>query len=195
MMVYFMLCLKNNKILFGLLAIFLFVNNAFAIEEDNSIKIYNLNLNKGKVNYLMSCNLEFIFTDEVNKAIKKGIPFIFQVNVRIVEERNFWIDKLVHKAQGVFKLKYKSLRQVYEVVDIHDQKIEFDNISGALKYLSNIKNWALSLSIPNDQGEYKLILNVKLDRKKLPKPLQVDFFSQSWNIESSLIEYPLGILI
>ena len=51
----------------------------------------------------------------------------------------------------------------------------------------------LELAI-DDNGDFELWLNVSLDRKKLPKPLQVNYFDSTWNISSEKGIHKLGKL-
>ena len=193
-MVYFMRYLKKNRALFFLFCCLLFSGFLFSEEKNNDIKISNFNFIKTGKLYLVSFNQEFFFTDKIMEAIKKGIPFAFNIEIKVIRKFNFFWDQNIAKDDGEFEISYKSLRKVYIVKDINDERKEFRDITEALKYLSHIHKWSVELEIPDNQKDYFLILQIKLNRKKLPKPLQVDFFGKSWNIESDVFEYPLGIL-
>ena len=78
------------------------------------------------------------------------------------------------------------------VSDMNDQKSYFSNIDDAIKKLSYIEKWDIGASI--DLKEGTLELKTKLDKKYLPKALQINFNDKSWDVESELTKYEIGEL-
>jgi hypothetical protein len=52
----------------------------------------------------------------------------------------------------------------------------------------------LEFSFVDKHMDYELWLNVSLERKKLPKPLQVNYFDRTWNMNSEKSIHKLGKL-
>ena len=52
----------------------------------------------------------------------------------------------------------------------------------------------LKFSFIDKNKNYELWLNVSLERKKLPKPLQVNYFDTTWNIKSEKSIHKIGKL-
>ena len=67
---------------------------------------------------------------------------------------------------------------------------EFKNMDDAIKKMLKIEN--LEVSFIDKNLNYELWLNVTLERKKLPKPLQVNFFDSTWNIKSKKTTLKIG---
>ena len=57
-----------------------------------------------------------------------------------------------------------------------------------------LKIEGLEFSFVDDGMDYELWVNVSLDRKKLPKPLQVNFINKTWSISSGNSMHKIGTL-
>ena len=78
------------------------------------------------------------------------------------------------------------------VSDMNDQKSYFSSIDDALKKLSYIEKWDIGPSIELKEGT--LELKTKLDKRYLPKALQINFNDKSWDVESKIKKYEIGKL-
>ena len=110
----------------------------------------------------------------------------------MLKRNNFWFDQKIQNFENSFSIKYKTLKQVYEIKDINNKKKEFIDLGEAIKSLNKVKDLYLNITTSANIEDHYIVIKVKLDKKKLPKPLQVNFFDKSWNIESRKYEYWLG---
>jgi hypothetical protein len=192
MMVYFMHCLKNNNNLYAAMVFFLFSANLNAFEEEKSIEIKDFYFEKKEDSISIGFIQKITLSETIKSAINKGIPFDFKVVCKVLKRNNFWFDQKIQNFENSFSIKYKTLKQVYEIKDINNKKKEFNDLGEAIKTLNKVKDLDLNITTSPHIEDHYIVIKVKLDKKKLPKPLQVNFFDKSWNIESRKYEYWLG---
>jgi hypothetical protein len=194
MMAYFMHYLKSNKNLYAVLIIFILTGNLNAFEGEKNIEIKNFNFEKNENSYSIGFVQKIKLTNTIKSAINKGIPFDFKIVCKVFIKNNFWFDKKIQQVELFYRIKYKALKQVFEVHDIYGKKKEFNSLDEAIKSLNIVKDWDLNFKNKYNTYKYYVVLKIKLDKKKLPKPLQVNFFDKSWNIESRKYEYLLELV-
>tara|TARA_B110000285_G_C15071404_1_gene588193 strand:- start:642 stop:1217 length:576 start_codon:yes stop_codon:yes gene_type:complete len=188
---YFMHYLKkNSNKLVVIICIVLFSINAYSMEQEIEINDIKLDFEAG--HYLLSYSQSISLLSEAREALSKGIPFYFLVTAKIYQKNKYGFSNLIQSKEFYFQLKYKSLLKKYMVSDMNDQKSYFNNIDDALKKLSYIKKWNIGPSIYLKEGT--LELKAKLDKKYLPKALQINFNEKSWDVESEIKRYQIGQL-
>ena len=150
------------------------------------------NINKYKMpDYLISFNQEINFDYLIINAIDKGIPLVFKVLLRVAETNEIWPTKIIKKEIRYYQIEYKALREVYKTIDINGETHEYQNILDAFEKLSKVEGFRFTAA---NNKNYELWLNVSLDKKKLPKPLQVNYFDTTWNMSSEKKIHKLGKL-
>tara|TARA_B110000008_G_C16865804_1_gene522627 strand:- start:521 stop:1096 length:576 start_codon:yes stop_codon:yes gene_type:complete len=190
MMDYFMHYLKKISNKLALIYIVLFSIYAYSMEQIIETKDISLDYKQG--HYFLSYYQSISLLSEARDALSKGIPFHFLVTAKISQKNKYGFNRLILLKKYHFELKYKSLLQKYMVSDMNDQKSYFSNIDDAIKKLSYIEKWDIGPSI--DLKEGTLELKTKLDKKYLPKALQINFNDKSWDVESELTKYEIGEL-
>ncbi len=191
MMAYFMHYLKSNIYIYAVLIIFLFSGNINGFEGEKSIEIKDFSFKKNENSYSIEFVQKIKLSKKIKSAINKGIPFNFKIVCKVFSKNNFWFDEKIQQVELFYRIKYKALKKVYEVHGVYDKKKEFNALEEAIKSLNIVKDWNLNLKNKSNVYKYYIVLQVKLDKKKLPKPLQVNFFDKSWSIESRKYEYLL----
>ena len=190
MMVYFMHYLKKISNILTLTCMFLFSINAYSFEQ--RIETNNIELDFEGGSYFLSYSQSIFLLPEAREALSKGIPFNFLVTAKILQKNKYGFSNLILSNKFYFQLKYKSLLQKYMVSDMNDQKSYFSNIDDALKKLSYIEKWNIGPSTDLKNGT--LELKTKLDKKNLPKALQINFNDKTWDVESEIKKYEIGKL-
>ena len=184
MTAYFMHFFKKIKIIVISVAILLLVAmaNKFTLSEDNKILIKDVVISKNNNLYNVSFNQEIKLDYLIKEAIDKGIPLVFKLTLKIVKLNNISLDNTIKKEVRYYQIKYKALRKIYRIIDINEEKYEYKNLDQAIQKMQKVES--LEFSFVDDEMNYELWLNVSLDRKKLPKPLQVNFFNKTWSMSS-----------
>ena len=135
-------------------------------------------------------NSDVISSDSFRVLLGLNILFICSLIVLI----GFQIVRLlqsVKKEIRYYQIEYKALREVYKTIDINGETHEYQNILDAFEKLSKVEGFRFTAA---NNKNYELWLNVSLDKKKLPKPLQVNYFDTTWNMSSEKKIHKLGKL-
>ena len=185
MMVYFMHFFKKFSVILIVVSISLLIIDRFSYSEENEILIKDVVINDKENLKYINFNQEISLDHLITKAINKGIPLVFKVTVKIVEIKDIWLTKTVLKKVGYYQIEYKALRKVYKIKDINGNKYEYRFIDEAIQKISKVEDLEFSFINKNKNKNYELWLNVNLERKKLPKPLQVNYFDRTWNVKSN----------
>ena len=161
----------------------LLITDSLHDTEENEILIKDVVINSTEGLKKINFNQEINFNPIVMKAIDRGIPLSFKVTLRVVEISDIWPNKTRLNKVGYYQIEYKSLRKVYKIRDINGNSYEYKYIDEAVQKILKVENFEFTFI--NDYENYELWLNVALDRKKLPKPLQVNYFDTTWYITSN----------
>ena len=178
----------SNKL--AIICMVFFSIHAYSI--DQKIETNNIKLDFEGGYYFLSYSQSISLLSEAREALSKGIPFHFQVIVKIYQKNKYGFSNVILYKEFYFQLKYKSLLKKYMVSDMNNQKSYFSNIDDALKKLSYIEKWNIGPSINLKEGT--LELKTKLDKKYLPKALQINFNDKAWDVKSVLTKYEIGKL-
>jgi hypothetical protein len=100
----------------------------------------------------------------------------------VVQLNEIFPTKIIKKQVMYYQIEYKTLRKIYRIVDINEQKHEYKTMEEAIQKMLKIEG--LEFTFVDDGMNYELWINVSLERKKLPKPLQVNFINKTWSISS-----------
>ena len=174
-----------KKISIIIIVVSLVIIDRLPDSEDNEILIKDVVIDNSKDIKIIEFNQEINFDSLILKAIKKGIPLVFKVTLKVVEVNDIWPTKTIIKKIGYYQIEYKALRKVYKIKDVNGNKYEYRFIDEAIQKISKVEDLEFSFINKNKNKNYELWLNVNLERKKLPKPLQVNYFDRTWNVKSN----------
>ena len=187
----FMHCLKKIKlsIFFSFWMILFFSSSTIA--ADNSLAIKNAEINSQFEAYFLNADFDLSFNDDLDEAIRKGIPINFIIEFELKKPRKYWFDEEVAKKTKEILLTYHALSKQFILSESENHLIAFDNLTQAKNELKRIKNWRIfDKSQIDDTDKYSAYLQVKLDQTKLPKQLQADITSnQEWQLASKQFQW------
>ena len=187
----FMHCLKKIKlsIFFSLWMALFFPSSIIA--ADNSLIIKTAEINSQFEAYFLNADFDLSFNDDLDEAIRKGIPINFVIEFELKKPRKYWFDEEVTKKTKEILLSYHALSKQFILAESENRLIAFDNLTQAKNELKRIKNWRIfDKSQIDDTEKYSAYLLVKLDQTKLPKQLQADITSnQEWQLASKQFQW------
>ena len=187
----FMHCLKKIKlsIFFSFWMILFFSSSTIA--SDNSLIIKTAEINSQFEAYFLNADFDLSFNDDLDEAIKKGIPINFIIEFELKKPRKYWFDEEVTKKTKEILLTYHALSKQFTLTESENRLIAFDNLTQAKNELKKIKNWRIfDKSQIDDTEKYSAYLQVKLDQTKLPKQLQADITTnQEWQLASKQFQW------
>ena len=187
----FMHCLKKIKLsIFFSFWMILFLSSS-TIASDNSLIIKTAEINSQFEAYFLNADFDLSFNDDLDEAIKKGIPINFIIEFELKKPRKYWFDEEVAKKTKEILLSYHALSKQFILAESENRLIAFDNLTQAKNELKRIKNWRIfDKSQIDDTEKYSAYLLVKLDQTKLPKQLQADITSnQEWQLASKQFQW------
>ncbi len=187
----FMHCLKKIKLsIFFSFWMTLFFSSS-TIASDNSLIIKTAEINSQFEAYFLNADFDLSFNDDLDEAIKKGIPVNFIIEFELKKPRKYWFEEEVTKKTKEILLTYHALSKQFTLTESENRLIAFDNLTQAKNELKKIKNWRIfDKSQIDDTEKYSAYLQVKLDQTKLPKQLQADITSnQEWQLASKQFQW------
>ena len=191
MMDSFMYCLKKIKfsIFFSFLMGLFLCSSIFA--ADNNLTIKNAEINSQFEAYFLNADFDLSFSEDLDEAIRKGIPINFIVEFELKKPRKYWFDEEVAKKSKEILLSYHALSRQFILTESDNRLIAFDNLTQVKNELKKIKNWRIfDKSQIDDTDKYLAYLQVKLDQTKLPKQLQADITTnQEWQLTSKQFQW------
>ena len=187
----FMYYLKKIKfsIFFSLLMSLFLCPSIFA--ADNNLTIKNAEINSQFEAYFLNADFDLSFSEDLDEAIRKGIPINFIIEFELKKPRKYWFEEEVAKKSKEILLSYHALSRQFILTESDNRLIAFDNLTQAKNELKKIKNWRVfDKSQIDDTDKYLAYLQVKLDQTKLPKQLQVDITTnQEWQLTSKQFQW------
>ncbi|MDC6484788.1 DUF4390 domain-containing protein [Methylophilaceae bacterium] len=183
---------KINIIVIVIVILSIAITNTFTFSDKKKILIKDVLINKNIDSYFVSFDQEIHLDYLIIEAVDKGIPLVFKIVLKVVETNEVWPTKTIKREVMYYQIKYKALRKIYNVVDLYGKSYEYKNMDEAIKKMLKVEN--LKFSFIDKNKNYELWLNVSLERKKLPKPLQVNYFDTTWNIKSEKSIHKIGKL-
>lgn len=147
---------------------------------------------------LLSANVHFQLTEQVEDALLKGIPMFFVAEAELLRERWYWSDQRVASDARHMRLAYQPLTRRWRL-NVGARPIgnigqglalpqTFDSLGEALASVQRLSRWRIAslASMPGDASSYMLRFRFALDVSQLPRPFQIGAVGQSeWNISAS----------
>ena len=174
------------------ISLLLVIGNTFTLSNERKIIINDVVISKNSDLYNLSFNQEVKLDYLIREAINKGIPLVFKLTLKVVKLNDIFPAKIIKKEVRYYEIEYKTLRKIYRIIDINEQRHEYKKMDEAIQKMLKIEG--LEFSFVDEGMDYELWVNVSLERKKLPKPLQVNFFNQTWSINSGDSIHKIGTL-
>ena len=189
---YFMYYLKKNNLHLLLFFIFIFNLSLTFANINNQISISQIKLENNQENILIDLKQSSQLPPKIIELLERGIPIAFNLKIDLIKEEKYWFDKVLNQNNFIYQIKYFSLRKVFEVIDINGNKKIFEDEQEAISNLLSDKE--IIIKKYSHLNDTKLKIWVELDKKKLPKAIQVDIFNKSWDVGSNIIIFDMNKL-
>ena len=192
MMDYFMHYFRKNNL--RLLLFFIFISNLslpFA-NINNQISISQIKLVNNQENIVIDLKQSSQLPPKIIELLERGIPIAFNLKIDLIKEEKYWFDKVLNQNNFVYQIKYFSLRKIFEVIDINGNKKIFEDEQEAINNLLSDKE--IIIKKYSHLNNTKLKIWVELDKKRLPKAIQVDIFNKRWDVGSNIIIFDMNKL-
>jgi hypothetical protein len=147
---------------------------------------------------LLSANVRFQLTDQVQDALHKGIPMFFVAEAEVLRERWYWTDQRMATETRHMRLAYQPLTRRWRL-NVGARPIgnpaqglalaqTFDSLEEALATVQRLSRWRIAslANLPGEASSYMLRFRFALDVSQLPRPFQIGAVGQpEWSISAS----------
>lgn len=180
MMAFFMQFCK--KISIGLALLF---TTFFAHADAGNIVIKHANVKPEAGLYMLNVDLEVMLSMEIKEAIDKGVPVVFLYELKLFKVRRYWFDKELAAINTSITVSYHALSRQY-LINHDGRQTSHEILREAMIELEQLYDWPVfDQALIEPDATYEATLNVKLDKTKLPKAIQVDSINEdAWSIEA-----------
>jgi len=165
-----------------------------SISERGRIIIQNASLRESASGWQLFALADVQLSPEMRQGLNSGVPLEFIFDFRIKRERAFWLDKTVLKYQHRYRLIYYELTRHYRLQSLTTgESGNYRSLLAALYEMGRLQG--LTVTSPIDE-DIKIAqsygqLNVRLDDKALPLPLQ-PLLSSTWKLASEDFAWSLN---
>lgn len=148
---------------------------------------------KDKV-YLLDANIDYHFSNAALDALRNGVPLIVLLDIKVEQERSWWLNKTIAELQQGYLLLYHALTEKYIVNNLNSGAQEnYDRLNSAIAALGNVKDLPiLDANLATKDNRYSIKLKTQLDLESLPAPMRpLAYISSDWRLESDWYKWPL----
>ena len=131
---------------------------------------------------------------EAKEALQNGVPLFWDIQVKILQHRDYFWDKTLVNTAIRYRIQYHALLNMYRVRNESSGEVyNFSTLSAALDLMSAVRDFRVidkAGLVPGKQ--YLCGIKVKLDRDALPLPLRpIAYTNPQWYLSSDWTLWPL----
>ncbi len=161
------------------------IDPSFVIDTDGD---WGLNTN-------VAVSLSPVLVDAVNR----GVPLYFVMEFELSRDRWYWFDERVIRKSKTARLSYHAITQQYRVAFGGLHQLSFPTLEEALSGALTLRGWVIAAidnakaisalkAFQKTPGDFDARFRVRLDSGQLPKPLQVNAFTnRDWALSSDWV--------
>lgn len=169
-----------------MLALLIFFWDGLAMARDATLT--NIIVTNTRDDLLVYLSVKGAFTEEMEKAVKSGVPASFTFLVNLYKSRGMWLDKKMADLAVTHTIKYNSLKKEFAVSRSWDSNspVIVQSFDTAKKLMTEVDSLKVIPLKALDKGKrYQIQAKAKLDRITLPYYLHyVLFFLSLWDFET-----------
>jgi hypothetical protein len=144
--------------------------------------------------YRLSAHVRYELSEDVERAIRNGIPVDLRLDIEILRPRAFVWSETVAELQQLYRVQFHALSRRYVATNINSgEQSDFDTLSEALVSLSEVADLPLidrGLLEPDESHVVRVRADV--DYGVLPVPLRYYAIAlPSWRLTSEWYNFPL----
>ncbi len=181
---------KFNHFLCAVFLASLFSLLSLGARAENALFIKSAELVVQDDAYELNANVEAKFGREVEEALLKGFELHFILEFQLASPIKYWFDDEIVTISHPITLGYHPLSRQFLITQGDTQK-SFPNLAEAAHEFANLRHIPVIKKAEVEKGgNYKALLLVRLDQKKLPKSIyEVTDSATIWEIKSQLFEW------
>ncbi|MFT6623999.1 MAG: hypothetical protein ACJAZI_000057 [Cycloclasticus sp.] len=188
-----MLSLTHLKKPYILALLTLFFIHPSLAKDDANIAIKTAKLTLQEQTYLLSARINYTLSEEALKALNNGVTLTFNVELSIIEPRNWLWDKHHSSILLSYQIKYHTLAQIYQVTDTKNNlQHNFSRLEPALHSIGTLSEIAVNTISMHDKVNLDGSLKAYLNIEALPLPMRpMAYITPGWHLHSDTFRWPL----
>tara|TARA_R110002074_G_scaffold145034_2_gene293502 strand:+ start:134574 stop:135146 length:573 start_codon:yes stop_codon:yes gene_type:complete len=188
-----MLSLTHLKKPYILALLTLFFIHPSLANDDANIAIKTAKLTLQEQTYLLSARINYTLSEEALKALNNGVTLTFNVELSIIEPRNWLWDKHHSSILLSYQIKYHTLAQIYQVTDTKNNlQHNFSRLEPALHSIGTLSEIAVNTISMHDKVNLDGSLKAYLNIEALPLPMRpMAYITPGWHLYSDTFRWPL----
>lgn len=138
------------------------------------IELEKLSVQRGDDNgLLLSYGVRLDLPRDLEQALGKGVAMVFVAQAEVFRTRWYWTDQPRGGATRRWRLAYQPLTRRWRL-SLDGLSRHYTSLNEALDALRRTDRWRIADGIPaNDDQDYYVDFNFRLDTDELPRPLQI----------------------
>jgi len=144
--------------------------------------------------YRLDADIDYRMTSEVVDALHNGVSIVVSIDIEILQQREYWWDRLVATLVQRYRLTYHALAQQYVLENLNTGgKLNYSTWLGALRSMGTLRHFPLmDEHFFKRNAAYTGRIRSGLDIDYLPTPLRLlAYISPEWRLESEWYVWPI----
>ncbi len=138
-----------------------------------AIELARLEVQRSDQGVLLSFDTRFDLPAGVEGALQKGVALYFVAEAQLHRARWYWFDRQFAETRRVWRLTYQPLTFSYRV-SLGGLSQTYASLPEALRAVQRGSRWRIADPLaPDDDGNYYVQFQYRLDADQLPRPLQI----------------------
>lgn len=144
----------------------------------------------------LNADVEYELSEIAQEALASGVDLTIEIQIEVVRDRRFWVDRDVASLLQRYQLSYQPLSERFVTRNLNSgDQMSFAALPAALEHLGRVRELPLLDDALLKPGKrYEVRVRAMLDTRDLAGPLRlISFFWGDWRLESEWYEWPLQI--
>lgn len=172
----------------------LLVLPVFAAQAEERLVVRSAAMEESQGVLLLNADIDIALPDGARSAVRDGVELTFDIEVRLLRERNFWLDDTVATLVQRYEISFHALTERYLVRNrnsgAHSTHATLDEALDVLRSVQSLP--ALDRSLLDPKQRYEVRVRASLDVHTLPGSLRVVlFWTDDWKQQSGWYAWPL----
>jgi hypothetical protein len=152
----------------------------------DGIEITRATIETSEEGYKLAAAYAFDLNHNLEDAIQHGVKLYFTTQIELTRPRWYWYDDKAVSERQTIGISYDVLTRQYQVTVVGSMRQSFPTLEDAMVLVRRPSRWLIAPRGALKSGEvYNVTVRMFMDRDMLPKPIQVNAFSNSqWRLES-----------
>lgn len=150
------------------------------------VGVDHLGLRREDGHLVLDYGLRLELSRVVQEALERGVPIHFTAQAVLREERWYWRDRRLHRAQRQWRLAHQPLTSSWRV-GTGGLNQQFTSLADALLSLSRVVGWRVVeadlMAQLSPSSRHYIEFDFRLDTSQLPGPMQIGLTAQEdWTL-------------